>query len=217
MAEQQIFNVLIEFFEEDGWEFQWVEDAPVLSMGFSGHNGKWLCYAQARELEEQVVFYSVLSVNAPEEKRAKVAEFITRVNYGMVIGNFELDYEDGEIRYKTSIDVEGTELGASMVKQLVYANLVITDRYLPGIMRVLYSNESPVDVLDSIELEDLLDTTREEFNALFVDSDDYEDHDLYDDGKDDDFDDDFDDDEIDFDSDDFPPLTPPEIDGGSPN
>ena len=67
MAEQQIFNVLIEFFEEDGWDFQWIPDSPVLSMGFSGHNGKWLCYAQAREIEEQVVFYSVLSVNVPPD------------------------------------------------------------------------------------------------------------------------------------------------------
>ena len=93
-------------------------------------------------------------------RRHKVAEFITRVNYGMVIGNFEMDYEDGEMRYKTSIDIEGTELAASMIRQLVYANLVITDRYLPGIMRVIYSDESPVDVLDSIELEDLLNSGR---------------------------------------------------------
>lgn len=199
MVEQQIFNALIEFFEEDGWEFQWIPDTSILSMGFSGQNGKWLCYAQAREIEEQLVFYSVLSVNVQADKRHKVAEFITRVNYGMVIGNFELDFEDGEVRYKTSIDLEGSEPGAAIIRQLVYANLVITDRYLPGIMRVIYSDETAMDVLDSIELEDLLDNEFEDFTNILFDDDDFDDDDFIDD-------------------DDLPPLDlPPEIDSGSPN
>ncbi|MGJ3238638.1 MAG: YbjN domain-containing protein [Anaerolineae bacterium] len=225
MAEQQIFNSLIEFFEEDGWEFQWVAGISALSMGFSGRNGKWLCYAQARETEEQFAFYSVLAVNVPLNKRHKVAEFITRVNYGMVIGNFEMDYEDGEVRYKTSIDVEGAELGASMIRQVVYANLIITDRYLPGIMRVIYSEETPVEILDSIELmneyeDDFMD------DAFLVFDDESED-DEFDDDYDDEFDPDFDidyddDDDDDFDDfddfDELPPFdSPPDNNGGSMN
>jgi hypothetical protein len=49
-----------------------------------------------------------------------VAEFLTRANSGMVIGNFELDFADGEIRYKTSIDVEGDKLSYAIIKRLVY-------------------------------------------------------------------------------------------------
>jgi hypothetical protein len=30
----------------------------------------------------------------------------------MIIGNFEMDFEDGEIRYKTSIDVEDDSLSS---------------------------------------------------------------------------------------------------------
>ncbi len=214
MTEHQLFNALVEFFEEDNWDFQWVAGASVLSMGFSGKNGKWLCYAQAREYEEQVTFYSVLAANAPQDKRHKVAEFITRVNYGMVIGNFEMDYEDGEIRYKTSLDVEGSTLGASMIRQLVYANLIITDRYLPGVMRVIYSDDSPTKVLDSIELDDLYEDTFE--NDAFLEIDDNDD---YNDALDIDFDDDDDEYFDDDDYDDLPPSfdLPPDIDGGSPN
>jgi len=43
-------------------------------------------------------------------KRGAVAEFINRANYGIIIGNFEMDFADGEIRYKTSIDVQGDKL-----------------------------------------------------------------------------------------------------------
>jgi len=153
MTDTLLFNIVVEFFEEDEWDFQWVENSSFLMLDFSGKNGTWRCYAQAREAQHQVVFYSVLPVRAPEDKRQRLAEFITRANYGMVVGNFEMDFEDGEIRYKTSLDVEGAELLHPLLRQVVYANIVITDRYLPGIMRVLYSDDSPQDVLLGIEGE----------------------------------------------------------------
>jgi len=166
MKDQQIFNTIIEFFEEDEWDFQWVDGMPILSMGFSGKNGKWICYAQAREAQNQFVFYSILPSNAPQDKRATMAEFITRANYGMIIGNFEMDYDDGEIRYKTSVDIEGSELTLAMIRQLVYANLIITDRYFPGIMRIMYSDSTPEDVLEDIELEVLDELDEDEYDDL---------------------------------------------------
>ena len=92
MSEGQIFNAIVEFFEEDEWDFHWMEGLPILNMNFTGKNGRWVCYAQAREDQEQFVFYSVCPINVPENRRSKIAEFITRANYGMIIGNFELDY-----------------------------------------------------------------------------------------------------------------------------
>ncbi|MBC8100915.1 MAG: YbjN domain-containing protein [Armatimonadetes bacterium] len=153
MSGGQIFNTLVEFFEEDEWDFHWMEGLPVLSMGFAGRSGRWVCYAQARESQEQFVFYSVCPMNAPEDRRSAVAEFITRANYGMIIGNFELDYNDGEIRYKTSIDVEGDTLTTPLIKQCVYANIVVMDRYLPGIMRVIYGASEPLEEIGKIEGE----------------------------------------------------------------
>lgn len=202
MSEKQIFNALIEFFEEDEWDFQWIEGLSTLSMGFSGINGKWICYAQARESQHQFIFYSVLPVNVPDDKRPNMAEFITRVNYGMIIGNFELDYEDGEVRYKTSVDVEGTDLSMSLIRQLVYANLVVTDRYLPGVMKVMYGDITPLAAMeyvesldnDFIERLELAEDDEDEFD-FEDDLDDFfeDDFDFGDDDEDDDLDDDEDD------------------------
>ncbi|WP_049790798.1 hypothetical protein [Trichormus azollae] len=61
--------------------------------------------------------------NALGNKKQVIAECITRANYGMIIGNFELDFNDGEIRYKTSIDAEGERLSFALIKQVVYANV----------------------------------------------------------------------------------------------
>jgi hypothetical protein len=89
--------------------------------------------------------------NALGNKKQVLAECITRENYGMIIGNFELDFNDGEIRYKTSIDAEGERLSLALIKQVVYANVTMIDHHLPGIMAVIESDVSPVDAFAQIE------------------------------------------------------------------
>jgi hypothetical protein len=147
----RIFQAIVNFFKEDDWPFHQIEGESILQIAFQGENGKWTCYAKAREEQEQFVFYSVCSVNVPENKRLAVAEFITRANSGMIIGNFELDFADGEIRYKTSIDVDGDTLTSALIKRLVYANVTMMDEYLPGIMSVIYGEVEPKDAIAQVE------------------------------------------------------------------
>ena len=146
-----ILEAAIAFFTEDNWKFSQMEGKPALSLPCSGRHGSWLCWAEAREDQHQFVFYSISPVKVPENKRPAVCEYLTRANYGLIIGNFELDLRDGEIRYKTSIDVEGEDLTQALVKNLVYANLSTMDRYLPGIMGIIYGNLSPEQAISQVE------------------------------------------------------------------
>lgn len=151
MAEQTIFEMIGSFFQQDGWEFKEIEEQSVLQMKARTQNGEFKCYAQADDEKSQFIFYSVAPVNAPEEKLAEFAEFFTRANYGLVIGNFEMDYDDGEIRYKTSIDVEGDRLSPALIKQLVYHNVRIMGKYLTGIEALISGGVSPTQAVERIE------------------------------------------------------------------
>ena len=79
---------------------------------------------------------------------------MARINYGLNIGNFELDMNDGEIRYKTSIDVEGGELSTRMVETLIAVNISTTDRYFSAFTDVLYAGMSPLEAVGRIERPD---------------------------------------------------------------
>jgi hypothetical protein len=146
-----ILDTAMQFFKEDEWPFTQLEGKPILRTAFSGKNGNWNCFAQAREEQYRFIFYSVCAANTPEPRRPAMAEFLTRANYGLIIGNFELDYNDGEVRFKTSIDVEGDELTSALVKQMVYANVLTFDKYLPGVMKVMYTEVDPVLAVGEIE------------------------------------------------------------------
>lgn len=83
-----------------------------------------------------------LCFNTSGIQRMAIAHFLILVNYGTLI---KLDFNDGEIRYQTSINVEGDplELGVAnrltpaLIKRLVYTNVAMMDEYLPGIRAVI--------------------------------------------------------------------------------
>lgn len=147
----RIMDSLTSFFTNDDWTYDAMEDGQVLRMGFSADDGQWTCFAQAREEADQFVFYSRAPIQVPPERRAAMAEFITRANYGLVVGNFEMDFSDGEVRYKTSIDVEGAALIDELIKPIVYANVTMMSQYLKGILAVSFGGIEPEAAIKTIE------------------------------------------------------------------
>lgn len=137
------FGTLEQFLIDDQWHPQQLEDKTIFRVYYSGDNGDLRCYAQVRVDLEQFVFYVVAPVKAPEEVRPGVAEYITRANYGLRIGNFEMDYGDGEIRCKTSIDFEESTLDNYLIKNAIYAAVHTMDFYLPGLLSVMFGNDNP--------------------------------------------------------------------------
>ena len=146
----EIFETLQSFFNRVGWPFHHIEGETALHLEYEGDNGAWSCYAIAREEERQCIFYSVCPVVAADDKVA-MAEFLTRANFGLAVGNFEMDWESGAIRCKTSLDIEGTELNEALVEGLVNANLITTERYMPGLRAVAENGAVPADAINEIE------------------------------------------------------------------
>ncbi|CAD0227832.1 conserved hypothetical protein [Planktothrix agardhii] len=144
---RSISEVMQQFFSEDDWEFVKIEEESILQMVFEGDHGRWTCFALAIEENRQFVFYSLCPLNTPSEKISSMAQFLTKVNYGTTIGNFELNYGDGEIRYKTSIDVEHERFTTGLVNNLVYINVLTMDKYLPGIIAIINNKLSPDDAI----------------------------------------------------------------------
>lgn len=152
-SSKSMFDTMQQFFKDDDWRFEHLEGKTILKMGFKGENGSWRCFAQVREEQRQFLFYSILDSNCPEGARQKMAEFLTRANYGLITGNFEMDYSDGEVRFKTSLDVKENEdkFVPGLIKRLVYINVLMTDKYLPGIMGVMYGVLSPTEAIAKVE------------------------------------------------------------------
>ena len=128
-----------------------IQNPQILQLAFQGDAGRWTCLAQTDDEAQQVVFYSLCPISVVDEHYGAIAELILRVNEGLIIGNFEFDVDQGDIRYKTSLDTEGDRLTPALMRRLVYANVHTMDTYLPGIIAVLSGNCSPVEAIAAIE------------------------------------------------------------------
>lgn len=132
-----LFEIVTAYFQQQKWTIEAATDRPVLRLPFEHKGEVWTCYAEVREEQQRVVFYTVPAIIVPEAQRRAMAELIARANYGLAVGNLELDFGDGELRCKTSIDVTGDRLTHALIHQLVVINLRLVRHYLPAVKSVL--------------------------------------------------------------------------------
>jgi hypothetical protein len=123
-------------FVENGWPYSEVSGAPVLLSELSGPEGSWDFYAHAVEEKDLVLLYSIAPHRVPLERRLEVSEFLTRANHGLADGNFELDFDDGEVRFKSVLHVP-SELDGLLVKRVVRLNGTALETYLPSIAELI--------------------------------------------------------------------------------
>ncbi len=146
----QLFEAIVQDLQADGWPVLLVPNQTIAVTRFHGEHGQWECQLHLCEEQRQIVFYSLCPIAVPADRRAAMAEFIIRANYGLVLGNLEMDLENGEVRYKTSRDIESGAL-VEYLPPLLCANVLSLDHYLPGIVLVINGNVSPAEACAAVE------------------------------------------------------------------
>ena len=136
-------NAIREYCDSQNWNYSLDEEKNYLTMRMSLRSVDWF------------TIYTVFPVKAPEGKRDAVAAFLTRANYGLILGNFELDFDDGEIRFKvTAICGEDNILPPDVMERTFDMGFCMFDRYGEGLLSVLYGNAAPIETVDAIERRD---------------------------------------------------------------
>jgi hypothetical protein len=149
--DMSLLSAIIEFFTSEDWSFNKVKGESGLRLQYQGENGVWNCLAQVREEQNQLVFYSIAPISFPEAKRLPGAELLTRLNHNLWIGNFEMDFSTGGIRFKTSLDFADLEPDDSLIRQLVYTNVETMEKYLPKLQVMVEQSISATDLLQGVE------------------------------------------------------------------
>lgn len=133
-----------EVLEQRGWTYEELDDDTALGWRMSGPEGSWSSFAVAREAEGRFAIYSELDDRVAEDLRADAAALVARINWGLPIGNWELDMDDGALRCKTSIDIIGGPLSIALARRVIERNLAVVDAYL-GALRSFAARQSSVE------------------------------------------------------------------------
>ena len=108
-------------------------------------------YIHIRFLPDGYISHTTSRINADSNARSRVAEFLTRANYGMRNGNFELDFRDGEIRFKVFCRSGDTILSDSQITDAIVTPLIQFDTYGDPLLSVLFGWKTPEEAIQEAE------------------------------------------------------------------
>lgn len=89
---------------------------------------------------------------AHEEMRPLVAEVVARANYRLIIGHFDLDMDNGRLRYRVGHVIGSAALSNETIMALIGMALEMADRYFPALMTVMFAGHTPSDAVYLSEL-----------------------------------------------------------------
>lgn len=124
MTTTALFDQISSYMAEAGQHFESDAEGGLVVAQIGGESGTWHAYIQITDDHEarRVVIHAHLPALIPVSNRLKVAELLTRINYDLVVGNFELGLDDGEMLFKTTLDLADGELTRAMFERMYLLN-----------------------------------------------------------------------------------------------
>lgn len=151
----QTFKIISEHFLESDWQASQLGEQPILNLHYKGRfEGarieEWKCQVIAKENQhfKTVVFLSFVPLIIQKNQIKLIAELLHRINYLENIGDFEINYDTGQIRCKTSVQVSNIDISSDLICNLEGNNTDLVGKYLPAIRQVNQGELMPFDVID---------------------------------------------------------------------
>jgi hypothetical protein len=107
---------------------------------------------RVQEKTKLLAVYGILPFLIPESHQSAAMLLITQINYDMMIGNLEMDVDDGEIRYKNAIDIEAVGLDDDILEHLLQSIIAMTT-VAHEIFSDLVNNQYPAEELPDLLLQ----------------------------------------------------------------
>jgi len=139
------------FLDGDNWNYSFDESTGIFKAGINLNCKLGSTDIRIRVGEDFYTVYSMIKLTADEGCRAAVAEFITRANYGLRNGNFEMDYRDGEMRYKSYNNCDGRLPSEAIIADSIMVPALMIDRYGDGLLAVMFGMKTPEAAIEEIE------------------------------------------------------------------
>jgi len=148
------FQALVDHCEANELSFAIFREEKRVRLNICRKHALYTCHLRISTDDEIFQIHLNYPVLAKDEKmRPSVTEFFTRVNYGLVLGAFEVDLRDGEARYHISHLIGDGRLEDEVIRRIIGSALSTADRYFPAYMRVLFGGDTPEDAVFLAELD----------------------------------------------------------------
>ncbi|MHB1404146.1 MAG: YbjN domain-containing protein [Desulfitobacteriaceae bacterium] len=134
-----LFEMLGIVLNEDGWNCETDAKNQIVRLEIRGVNAAFYAFIIVDDEQESLLCNTHIKLRVPAAKHLEVCEFMNRVNYELANGNFEMDMEDGEIRFRTYLDLSGAEPSKEQILNLIWNGVQSFDNYYPGLLKIIHN------------------------------------------------------------------------------
>lgn len=129
-----LYSTIASFLDDASIPYVGEADALIVTE-ISGDHGSWRTFIQITDEPENrfVVIHAQFPAGIPLGSRAKLSERLTRINYDLTLGNFEVGMDDGELLFKTAIDLADGVLTRQMFWRMYDRNRQVMNQHFAEI------------------------------------------------------------------------------------
>ena len=132
---------VLEAFRGMGWQYHVVPDMEVVECAFEAHHTKVLLHAQSHAEAGIVTVVANSSLTVPRSHALKACELIMRTNKELNIGNFELEWDSGQVMYRVSNIFGSHRHDTRIIASLVHTSVAEMDRFTPFLSELVRTSE----------------------------------------------------------------------------
>lgn len=147
----RVANSILDHFKTKGYRFDFDAEKGVLNTTFPTDSKLGQLDIRIRFLPDGYISHTTSRISADNDTRAKTAEYLTRANYGLRNGNFELDFRDGEIRFKVFCRSGDIELTDRQITDAFVLPIIQFDTYGNDLLAVLFGMKEPEQAIQDAE------------------------------------------------------------------
>ena len=126
---EKVYKTMVKALKDKNWHFEEREQDLTIVSNYSGDDIPVRFIIRIDAGREVIQYLSPLPFKIDESKRVDAAVAVCVANYGLVNGSFDLDINDGEIRYRLTTSYSDCEMGEGFFYQMMAVAVLTTDDY----------------------------------------------------------------------------------------
>lgn len=155
------------YLDKDNWHYSFNEESGIFEFALKTDCSINTIHYFIDIHRTEMLVYGICPVCVScddADKMAEMAEFVAKANNGLKNGNFEFNYANGEIRYKSYVDCSHAIPSYEVVMNCICCIAMVYKRYAEGVLDIVSSDATASESIQRCD-----EAYAEELRQLFFD------------------------------------------------
>ena len=134
---QELYRLITRHLDAKGYHYNFDADREMIRMSFSIDSKLSSTDVLIDLRDDKYIVYSKIDMRADEASRPEMAKLLTYINYGLVYGGFEMDFSDGEIRFRNPVNCDNFLPSDEIIRRSISVPVAMMERYGDALLGVM--------------------------------------------------------------------------------